>query len=136
MKCPACNELMIVVEYDRIEVDCCVVCSGVWLDAGEIELLFGDHAAWDRLISSGRRSTATQEKVRRCPACRKKMDKLVAGTDTPVTFDRCPRGEGLWFDQGELDTLLRHGRVMTGGETVTSFLAEVFQGRNQANSGG
>lgn len=136
MKCPVCDEPMIVVEHDRIEVDYCVRCSGVWLDAGEIELLFGDHTAWDRLISSGSRTPATQEKRRRCPVCRKKMEKLATGTDEPVTFDRCPRGDGLWFDQGELDTLLRQGHVMTGGETVTSFLAEVFTDRNQANTGG
>ena len=42
-----------MVEHDRVEVDYCVVCAGVWLDAGEIELLFGDHRVWDALLASG-----------------------------------------------------------------------------------
>ena len=39
MKCPACSSLMIVVEHEKIELDYCVKCSGVWFDAEEMELL-------------------------------------------------------------------------------------------------
>jgi Zn-finger nucleic acid-binding protein len=106
------------------------------LDAGEIELLFGDHSAWDRLVASGSNRTVTGEKMRRCPVCRKNMEKRVAGAEKPVTYDRCSRGDGLWFDQGELDTLLGQGHVMAGGETITSFLAEVFAGRKPSDNGG
>lgn len=136
MQCPVCNEPMVVVEHDHVEVDYCVVCHGVWLDAGEIELLFGDASAWDRLLASGGRRAVTDEKLRRCPRCRKNMDKCVAGTEKPVTYDQCPRGDGLWFDQGELDALLGHGHVIAGGETITSFLAEVFAGRRPSDNGG
>ncbi len=41
MDCPVCKEPMIVLEYADVEVDFCVACEGVWLDAGELELLFG-----------------------------------------------------------------------------------------------
>jgi len=39
MKCPVCDSLMIVVEHEKIELDYCVNCSGVWFDAEELELL-------------------------------------------------------------------------------------------------
>jgi len=32
---------MVVLELDRVEVDHCLVCGGLWLDAGELELLAG-----------------------------------------------------------------------------------------------
>ena len=38
MKCPVCKEIMIVVEHDKVEVDHCTNCQGVWFDAGELEL--------------------------------------------------------------------------------------------------
>jgi len=36
MKCPVCNSLMIVVEHEKIELDYCLNCSGVWFDAEEV----------------------------------------------------------------------------------------------------
>jgi Zn-finger nucleic acid-binding protein len=39
MICPTCREVMIVVEQDKIELDHCPQCSGVWFDAGELELM-------------------------------------------------------------------------------------------------
>jgi len=39
MICPTCREVMIVVEQDKIELDHCTNCAGVWFDAGELELM-------------------------------------------------------------------------------------------------
>ena len=36
MICPVCHIDMIVVEYERIELDHCTGCHGVWFDAGEL----------------------------------------------------------------------------------------------------
>jgi len=37
MKCPRCGVDLIEVDYKGIKVDKCVQCSGLWLDAGELE---------------------------------------------------------------------------------------------------
>jgi uncharacterized protein len=42
MKCPKCGGDLKEVEHHHVKVDQCVDCKGVWLDAGEIELL--EHA--------------------------------------------------------------------------------------------
>ena len=42
MECMVCQEPMIVLELDDIEIDYCVICAGIWLDAGELELLLED----------------------------------------------------------------------------------------------
>jgi len=37
--CPACKVPIIVVEHEKIELDYCTTCLGVWFDAGELALL-------------------------------------------------------------------------------------------------
>lgn len=37
MKCPKCGMDLLGVEYQGVKVDKCSGCSGVWLDAGELE---------------------------------------------------------------------------------------------------
>jgi uncharacterized protein len=42
MKCPRCGGDLKEVEHHQVKVDRCGDCSGVWLDAGELELV--EHA--------------------------------------------------------------------------------------------
>ena len=51
MQCPVCNEAMIVLEYEQVEIDHCTSCKGIWLDAGELELLAEDSFDKNRLSS-------------------------------------------------------------------------------------
>lgn len=37
MKCPACDELLVMTERQGVEIDYCPVCRGVWLDKGELD---------------------------------------------------------------------------------------------------
>ena len=37
MSCPKCGMKLIEINYKGIEVDKCSGCSGIWLDAGEME---------------------------------------------------------------------------------------------------
>jgi len=37
MKCPKCGMDLIEIDYKKIKIDKCSSCSGVWLDAGEME---------------------------------------------------------------------------------------------------
>lgn len=127
MRCPVCKESMIVVEYESVEVDYCVSCEGVWLDAGELELLLGDDAeACAQIVGRGDASKVSDERPRKCPVCGKKMEKAVAAGAQPVTYDRCAQGEGLWFDKGELGALLEHRESLQGDKTVPAFLREIF----------
>ncbi len=127
MRCPACGEVLVVVEYDLVEVDYCANCGGVWLDAGELAVLFGfDVEQVGQLLAAGDCRPAAGEPLRKCPRCGKKMDKRVAGADPPITYARCVRGEGLWFDAGELEALARHGLSISGGDKVAAFLRGMF----------
>jgi len=37
MKCPNCDEILIMTERQGIEIDYCPKCRGVWLDKGELD---------------------------------------------------------------------------------------------------
>jgi hypothetical protein len=125
---------MIVVEHDDVELDYCTACSGVWFDAGEVELLLekmglesagleGLHLAPEAKSSEGRR---------KCPICRKKMKKVAVGRqEDKLVVDACPDGDGLWFDGGEVGQLVKHlasQHPREGAqEKVIDFLGEVFK---------
>ncbi|MEE8471282.1 MAG: zf-TFIIB domain-containing protein [Dehalococcoidia bacterium] len=132
MKCPTCKNLMIVVEHEKIELDYCVECSGVWFDAGELELLLetmrleGTALSPDSILTSPEAKSA--EKKRKCPICGKKMKKATVGHEPEVLIDACQRGDGLWFDGGEVGQLITQltDKSESQGQVI-SFLGEVFR---------
>jgi len=134
MICPTCKSDMIVVEYNRIELDYCGNCHGVWFNTGELELLLGslglDSASLFLKSILEAEEAETAEKKRRCPLCRQKMKKV--NLETKVLVDVCSQGEGLWFDGGEVSELIRQlAKTMPvkpdAPQKVINFLGEVFK---------
>ena len=39
MKCPNCDEILVMAERRGVEIDYCPKCRGVWLDRGELDRL-------------------------------------------------------------------------------------------------
>lgn len=125
MNCPACKEAMIIVEHGGVELDCCPACRGLWLDASELGLLLGDAAKAHAFLAPGDRARARGEKARRCPICRRRMQKDVTGGALPVVLDACRFGHGLWFDEGELFTVLRQNGA-AADNPVFEWLRDLF----------
>jgi Zn-finger nucleic acid-binding protein len=127
---------MIVLELAEVEVDYCTDCGGIWLDAGELELLLGNSQQTKQLLDSFKihrkvspsgDSTCT-EKRRKCPICLKKMQKIVVGPSTPpLLIDKCTRGDGLWFDHGELQDILDRAKLDKDNK-IQKLLADIFYG--------
>jgi len=112
---------MIVVEVDQVELDACPDCRGVWFDAQELEQLFELAGAPEHvrdLESHFERIPATRSRPR-CPRCRRRMDPVrVRSVKEELVLDECPRGHGLWFDQGELG-MFAAGLVGVESELLT-----------------
>ena len=111
MKCPACKNQMIVLELNKIEIDYCPKCKGIWLDEGELELLTGNHENAIMLLETLHIDYINSEKSRRCPRCTKKMYKVYIGENKDVLLDKCRNNHGLWFDSGELNDVIRLGKI-------------------------
>ncbi|HEX78810.1 MAG TPA: hypothetical protein G4O19_01480 [Dehalococcoidia bacterium] len=135
MICPVCKSDLIDVEYNRIELDYCNTCRGVWFDTEELELLiesmgFGKSGlSVDQVVDLT--DTEKAEKKRRCPICRLKMDKAHIGKEPRILIDVCSSGDGLWFDGGEVGQLIKQLAKKPsekGGsqQKVINFLGEVF----------
>jgi len=135
VNCPSCDKPMIVFELDGVEVDHCVRCRGTWLDAGELELLLGGADDRDELLASQLTPAVTDEQVRRCPICDKKMKKVEYRCEGvgPVLLDQCAQADGLWFDEGELSVILEKNEYPCQGK-VYNLLSDVFGHKNPGNA--
>lgn len=97
--CPDCAHPMQVYLLSRpdagqTEVDHCLRCGSMFLDAGELQALAR------RMVSA---SPLVGRTTRRCPACRLTMDPVVLTSGIPA--ERCSACAGLYFDEGELEEL-------------------------------
>jgi Zn-finger nucleic acid-binding protein len=123
MRCPVDKSDMIVVEHRNIELDFCLRCTGVWFDAGELDLLV------DRISSTDLtkpQKAEVSEKGRKCPVCGHQMDKVWLCHKPRILIDSCPLGDGLWFDGGELHQALQQVAPQCSKDVV-SFLDDALQ---------
>ncbi len=138
MICPTCKSDMIVVEHNKIELDYCTNCQGVWFDSGELELLLepmsleSPNLFLSNILTSA--EAKSPEKKRKCPICAQKMKKTLIGQQPEILIDVCQQGDGLWFDGGEVGQLIKQLPKKLRGkpdsqQQVTTFLEKVFKAR-------
>lgn len=133
MECVACKKPMVVLELDQVEIDYCLSCGGIWLDAGELEALLGDSGETARLLQATAALAQGDPGRRRCPICRKRMLTAAVPAATSVEIDHCPRRHGIWFDRGELEDVVK---FIEGGDTgkILHLLRGMFN-RKQSSKG-
>ena len=117
---------MVTLELSDVEIDYCMKCEGIWLDAGELELLLDDPKKARELLDSFKADTESTEKVRKCPICYRKMEKIIVGSLKPkLLIDRCRKGHGLWFDKGELEDIFEKAQLDENNK-IKALLADMF----------
>lgn len=58
MKCPKCGMNLVEIDYKKIKIDKCSACEGIWLDAGEIEMVSKmDKGGLDKLFGVFKRES-------------------------------------------------------------------------------
>ena len=125
---------MVVFELDKVEIDHCVTCGGSWFDKGEMDLLSENQNEEEMFQSHFDQKLLSGEKSRRCPICSKRMNKfLYQDAHLKVWVDRCPICEGIWFDRGELESIIQSQRA-EGKNRVFKQLQSIFSGNR--NLGG
>ena len=135
MRCPVCRKDALIVEYQKIELDYCPSCGGVWFDVDELELLMEAAGIQDyRLYLDGiinAPEAATSEKKHKCPVCNHKMKKTHIDTDKKIIVDICHVGDGIWFDGGEVQHLVKTLVQKTPGkgasQGVLTFVGDMFK---------
>ena len=127
MNCPVCHVPMIAVERERVEVDSCISCRGLWFDRGELELLCEQTGVQLDPPAMFRAADAAGDRVRQCPRCRKPMARVALAANARLVTDHCPDEHGIWFDASELGAVLDHAAKVQGAAgPVIRFLGETF----------
>jgi Zn-finger nucleic acid-binding protein len=138
MICPHCHVPMIVVEHNKIELDYCTKCEGVWFDSGELELLLHSLKLPDpekvvgEILAEPEVKSSHQE--RKCPVCGRRMKEIAVGSPQ-IYIDICREGDGIWFDGGEVNQLIGQLTGQTpqkenSRQQIAAFLDEVFRAKD------
>ncbi len=136
MICPVCKNSMVVLELEQIEIDYCTSCGGIWLDAGELELLLETEKERARLLNLLIEDSSAKEKSYRCPICNKKMKKTFVGEERKILIDKCKRNHGLWLDKGELELVIELSSQNRDSKII-NLLKQMFESKiSFINNGG
>ena len=106
MRCPKCRADMEQINYEGTEIDRCTICSGIWFDVGEINVLTDKKAATaidTGDAKTGKRSNAIDSY--QCPRCSGAMVKVVDPKQTHICYETCSSCHGSYLDAGELRDL-------------------------------
>lgn len=139
MQCPACKTQQLTADSDSqtgLELDSCPNCLGIWFDAGELQTFYKSQELQKRFTPTGADSLhhtyEISSSARRCPRCRKGMERPLVGG---ISVDVCRACRGIWFDHGELQkvTQIYKTRGLKGDELVTE---QIRQGMKPGQSSG
>ncbi len=91
-------------------LDYCPPCRGIWLDGGELEarrtgrVRPAAELAMQEQAERDRGESRAVTVLGLCPRCQRKLMVVTIGG---VEVDQCQGCEGMYFDQGELPSILR-----------------------------
>jgi len=132
MLCPVCDTEMLILEFNKIEIDFCSLCGGVWLDEGELELLISPENSNPSPVSgiiADLKKSMSASGGRKCPVCRRKMVPVELSIIPPVEIDKCPQNHGLWFDKDELEQIMTSSGA---SGKLSDFLKSVFRNKPES----
>ena len=113
-QCPVDDFTLKQETYEGVAIDVCPHCSGVWLDAGELEALQNTQDSdfrevttsdLDQVRAAEDMGRARSEDPRSCVVCNAGLVKKEYAFTSQVIIDNCPNGHGMWLDKGELSRL-------------------------------
>ncbi len=114
-KCPVDDFTLAQESYEGVAVDVCPHCGGVWLDAGELEVVQNAQASDFRDVptltdvesvkAAEAMGRAAEETPRNCVVCNSGLEQKEYAYASQVMIDQCPKGHGIWLDKNELARL-------------------------------
>ncbi len=105
--CPVCELPMQPLAAERVTLDGCLRCGGVFLERGELgALLQLTDEQYERLVSRLPMGlNPPRQGDLRCPRCSGRMHATAHGGDRDLIVDTCDACRSLWIDAKELPLL-------------------------------
>jgi Zn-finger nucleic acid-binding protein len=139
--CPKCDIALVLLEFHGVQIDFCPRCDGLWLDSGEIKLLIertgGKHGDPLRDFVMSRSRSEIGRPAYLCPRCDRALKEVVRRGENgeELRLDRCPRGDGVWFDKNELHLLLQTLPREIEAQGAIAILSDVLGGYAEVPTG-
>lgn len=141
MKCPVDRQPLQKSIYEGdIEIDSCTICSGIWLDKGELESIqqireknYNLDLDERSILSSQTKNvyqlgTKPPDRALTCPSCTEKMLQKEYGFSSLIMIDICtnPSCQGIWLDKGELQALEIYYEQLHKKKEQQSFISSLL----------
>lgn len=101
LNCPDCQTPLSPITNSDVVIDVCPQCRGIWLDAGEFDLVLGQKLS-SQIRESAILNPAISLEPRLCP--RDSQDLRIADLGG-AELDTCPTCRGIWVEAADLDAL-------------------------------
>ncbi len=103
MNCPKCKHTQLAKKGPNSPFSC-IKCKGVWLKTNEAEEL---HEQYESISdSSSPYGYNHDSRTGLCPEGHGILVRAEVSADKPFHLEKCMRCAGIWFDQGEIKTLI------------------------------
>jgi len=106
LKCPNDGTVLTSISIENVPIDQCPVCSGMWLQRGELETLGEHHGKHLVPITIGEVSVIDSK--RRCPQDGEQLCQHEFADHSGIIIDQCPTCQGIWLEQTELSGILSY----------------------------
>lgn len=115
LNCPKCNGRLKSVVYEKIEIDRCQQCGGIWFDSQEAETLRKIKGS-DKLdlgqTEISDRFNFTEEEIH-CPRCQQQMIRMLDMDRYNLWYEKCLNCGGVWLDAGEFKQFKQNFKTKT-----------------------
>ena len=109
MDCPKCHSEMEKVVFEKIEINRCSHCQGIWFDLHEHEIL--KKLSHSEAIDIGNPKVGkAYNKITKikCPVCTTPMIRMVDHQQPHIWYESCATCHGVFFDAGEFTDYKHH----------------------------
>ena len=109
MDCPKCGGLFETVAFNKVKIERCDACAGLWFDMLEKEDLLKMKGS--EVIDIGDEQVGEDHDQMRkidCPRCKARMIPMIDKDQFHIHYECCPSCYGAYFDAGEFRDLKEH----------------------------
>lgn len=130
MTCPVCDSKLDTAIFNKVEVDICPLCLGMWFERDELRwakderdrsLNWLDIDLWKNEIKF---RISRQHKL--CPNCRLPLYEVNYG-DSRIKVDVCNVCHGIWLDRGEFKKIIDYLEDEADTEVLDNYLSNLIR---------
>ncbi|RMF76375.1 MAG: hypothetical protein D6744_12390 [Planctomycetota bacterium] len=106
-RCPVCKTQTQLIKYENVPIQSCGTCGGHWLTNAKLDAILNRRevvmppVVQQKMMDIA--DAADSKQTLWCMTCGAEMVKEQFKYWPEILLDRCPKCNGLWLDQGELE---------------------------------